>query len=112
MAYTINTVDFDGLTNDADVLLVAGVLSDTFANSGKNFAVIKNADASPITLTQVSTANNPQEGTVATDKVWTIAATTGQQIIRLGNVSGFRATSTLEISAIASVTIGIFQLDV
>ena len=79
----------------------------TFTNTGDTYFRIKNASGSPITAT--IKAVGIIDGVTIADQTFSVPATTGD--VTIGSISPrvFGTTTTIEVSAAASVTAAVFQ---
>jgi hypothetical protein len=94
------------LTGDAKAFQAA-TASDTFANDGKTFLYVKNASGSGITVT-VASVTPCNQGTTH-NLTFTVAATTGDEIVGPFDVNRFGVTCTVTYSATTSVTVAAFR---
>ena len=107
---TVNTIDNDGL-NSESVYVSAAAGGDQFANTGREFIVVKNGDAGTPTVTLATPAT--YGGLAVADVAVTMGATTGEQMIGpfpTGIFNDANGNVQITYTAVTSLTISAFKL--
>ena len=107
---TVNTFNRDS-ADVAALLVAAGASGDSFANTGAEFVIIKNTNASTRTITL--DIQSLVDGQVVTDRTFTLGATTGLRIFGpfpTGIYNDGNNRANISYSSNTDVTVAVFKL--